>query len=269
VESGHQALSFVFEGVEREKGNEMLDLLAFGPHPDDVEICCAGTLLKVKAAGGRVGVADLSAGEMGTRGTRERRAAECEAASRALGLDARSCLDLGDGRLREGLEAERAVAALIRRWRPRIVLAPWGVDDHPDHAHAARIVKNACFLAGMARVETGEPPHRPRALLSYPGRREFAPSFVVDITAFWEQRLAAARCYTSQFHDPDSPEPATAISSPDFWHYIEARAMYYGQLVGVRYGEAFHYEGTLAIADPVAHFAGPGSPVDPRQGRPA
>jgi bacillithiol biosynthesis deacetylase BshB1 len=241
-------------------------LLAIGPHPDDVEICCAGTLLKVKAAGGRVGVVDLTAGELGTRGTRERRAAECEAASRELGLDHRSCLDLGDGRLRETRENELAVAAVLRRLRPELVLAPWREDDHPDHEHAARLVKNAAFLAGMAKVETGDPPHRPRAILYYPGRREFRPSFVVDITAQWEQRRRAALCYKSQFHDPDSSEPPTAISSPDFWHYIEARAMYYGQLVGVRYGEAFWHDGVLAIGDPLRHFAGPGAPLDPRQG---
>lgn len=238
----------------------MLDLLAFGPHPDDVEICCAGTLLKVKAGGGRVGIVDLTAGEMGTRGTREIRASECRAASLELGLDHRSCLDLGDGRLRENRENERAVVCVLRALRPSVVLAPWHVDDHPDHEHAARIIRSACFLAGMARVETGQAPHKPRVLLSYPGRREFVPSFVVDISAHWEQRLRAAHCYRSQFHDPDSTEPATAISSPDFWHFIEARAVYYGQLIGVRHGEAFWHEGTLALADPVAHFAGPAGP---------
>jgi bacillithiol biosynthesis deacetylase BshB1 len=242
----------------------MLDLLAFGPHPDDVEICCAGTLLKVKAAGGRVGIVDLTAGELGTRGSREIRARECQAASRVLGLDHRSCLDLGDGRLREGSEGERAVARALRELRPRVVLAPWGVDDHPDHEHAARLIRGACFLAGMARYETGQEPHKPRALLAYPGRREFSPSFVVDIGAHWERRLEAARCYRSQFHDPDSTEPPTAISSPDFWHFIEARAMYYGQLIGVRYGEAFWYEGTLAVDNPVEHFAGPAGPLQGR-----
>ncbi len=247
----------------------MIDMLAFGPHPDDVEICCAGTLLKLKAAGARVGVVDLTAGEMGTRGTREIRAAECAAASEMLGLDHRQCLDLGDGHLREDPLAELALVRVLRELRPSIVLSPWGVDDHPDHEHAARMVRNACFRSGMARLDTGQEPHRPRALLSYPGRREFSPSFVVDIPPFWERRMEAARCYTSQFHNPDSTEPATAISSPDFWHYIQARAMYYGQLVGVRYGEAFHYEGTLCLDNPLHHFTGPDAPVDPRQGRPA
>jgi bacillithiol biosynthesis deacetylase BshB1 len=241
----------------------MLDLLAFGPHPDDVEICAAGTLLKVKARGGRVGIVDLTAGEMGTRGSREIRAAETAEATRRLGLEFRRCLDLGDGRLREGREPELAVVRVLRELRPAVVLAPWGVDDHPDHEHAARIIRNACFQSGMGKVETGQPPHRPRAILAYPGRREFTPSFVVDITPWWDERLHAARAYKSQFHDPASTEPATAISSPDFWHFIEARAMYYGQLIGTRYGEAFWTEGTLEIEDPLAHFARGGGPQLP------
>lgn len=243
----------------------MLDLLAFGPHPDDVEICCAGTLLKVRAAGGRVGIVDLTAGEMGTRGSREIRAAETAEATRRLGLDHRSCLDLGDGRLREGLENELAVVRVLRELKPDVVLTPWRVDDHPDHEHAARIVRNACFLSGMGRVETDQEPFRPRALLSYPGRREFQPSFVVDITPFWEARLHAAQAYKSQFHDPDSREPETAISSPDFWHFIQARAMYYGHLIGTRYGEAFWTEGTLEIENPLAHFSRSGGPHLPRR----
>lgn len=229
-------------------------VLAFGPHPDDVEICAAGTLIKLKAAGHRVGVVDMTAGEMGTRGSRELRASECEAASAVLGLDFRHALDLGDGQLTVSRENELAVVRLLRQYRPELVLAPWMIDDHPDHEAAARIVRNACFLSGMARIETGREYFRPPTLLFYPGRREFKPSFVVDITDQWEQRRESAMCYKSQFHDPDSSEPVTHISSPDFWHFIEARAMYYGQLVGTRYGEAFWYEGTLRIDDPLRHF---------------
>lgn len=243
----------------------MLDILAFGPHPDDVEICCAGTLLKCRSRGARVGIVDLTAGEMGTRGSREIRAAETAEATARLGLDHRSCLDLGDGRLRENRENELAVVRVLRELRPAVVLGPWHVDDHPDHEHAARIVRNACFLAGMGKLETGQPAFRPRTLLSYPGRREFTPSFVVDITPFWEARLHAAQAYRSQFHDPESREPETAISSPDFWHFIQARAMYYGQLIGARYGEAFWTEGTLEIEDPVAQFSRAGGAQLPRR----
>jgi len=130
------------------------------------------------------------------------------------------------------------------------------IDDHPDHEHAARLVRSACFLAGMARLESGETHHRPEIVLYYPGRREFTPSFVVDVSEFWAERERAAKCYRSQLHDPDSREPETKISSPDFWHFVTARAMYYGQLIGRRYGEAFHCEETLAVEDPVAHFCG-------------
>jgi N-acetylglucosamine malate deacetylase 1 len=236
--------------------NPTLKLLAFGPHPDDVEICAAGTLLKMKARGHAVGVVDLSAGEMGTRGNREIRARETAAASALLGLDLRLNLDLGDGRLNAGRENQLAVVRVLRQHRPMLVLAPWKVDDHPDHEAAAELIRSACFLSGMARIETGQPPHRPQRILYYPGRREFAPSFVVDIGEHWERRREAAWCYRSQFHDPESTEPPTAISSPDFWHFIEARAMYYGQLIGVRYGEAFFCEDTLPMEDPVAFFAG-------------
>ncbi len=233
-------------------------VLAFGPHPDDVEICAAGTLLKMKAAGHSIGIVDLTAGEMGTRGSREIRAEESRAASALLGLDFRHCLDLGDGRLEAGRDQAIELVRMIRRYRPGIVLAPWERDDHPDHEAAAQLVRKACYLSGMAKVDTAQEHFRPRSILFYPGRREFTPSFVVDITAQWEVRRKAAMCYKSQFYNPESTEPLTPISSPDFWHFIEARAMYYGQLIGKRYGEAFWHEGMLEIADPLQHFAGEG-----------
>jgi len=233
-----------------------IPLLAFGPHPDDVEICCAGTLLKLKARGHRVGIVDLTAGESGTRGSREIRARETAAASAVLGLDLRLNLDLGDGRLENSLGNRLAVVRALREHRPALVLAPWREDDHPDHEAAAELVRHACFLSGMAKVDTGQPPHRPQRILFYPGRREFRPSFVVDIGEHWERRREAALCYRSQFHDPESDEPPTAISSPDFWHFIEARAMHYGQRIGARYGEAFWCEDTLPVDDPLTFFAG-------------
>ena len=226
-----------------------LDLLAFGPHPDDVEICCSGTLLKTRAQGYRVGIVDLTAGEMGTRGSREIRAAEAEAATRVLGLDYRECLDLGDGRLRDTYENQLAVVRVLRACRPRLVLIPWKVDDHPDHEHAALIIKAACFMSGMARLDTGQVHHRPARLLYYAARREFHPSLVVDVAEYWPQREEAARCYRSQLYDPQSTEPQTKIASPDFWHHITGRAMYYGQLIGARYGEAFFCEDVLPVED--------------------
>ncbi len=229
-------------------------IIAFGPHPDDVEICASGTLLKMKAAGAWVGIVDLTAGEMGTRGSREIRAEESSEATRRLGLDHRSCLDLGDSVLQCTRENELAVVRVLREHRPDLVLAPWGVDDHPDHEAAARLIRSACFLSGMAKIDTGQPAHRPKTILSYPGRREFTPSFVVDITNQWEKRMHAAKAYASQFYNPSSKEASTPISSPDFWHFIEARAMYYGQLIGSRYGEAFHFEGTIPIQNPLEHF---------------
>jgi N-acetylglucosamine malate deacetylase 1 len=229
-------------------------LLAIGPHPDDVEICCSGTVLKMKDAGAWVGIVDLTAGEMGTRGSREIRARECHEASQMLGLDHRECLDLGDSNLQVNRENEFALVRVLRALKPDLLLVPWGIDDHPDHEAAAKLIRSASFLSGMTKIETGQEAHRPQAILSYPGRREFAPSFIVDISQQWDRRMEAARLYQSQFYNPDSTEAPTPISSPDFWHFIEARAMYYGQLIGVRYGEAFHYEGTLEVQNPLGHF---------------
>jgi bacillithiol biosynthesis deacetylase BshB1 len=234
--------------------NEPVDIIGFGPHPDDVEIAASGTLLKMKALGYRIGIIDFTAGEMGTRGSREIRAAETAEASRVLGLDLRENLDLGDGRLNDGPENQRVVVQALRRWRPRLVLSTWTQDHHPDHEAAARLLKASVFLSGMARYDTGQPPWRPGAILYYPARQEFEPSFVVDVSEHWTRRTQAAHCYRSQLHDPDSTEPATQISSPDFWHWVTARATYYGHLIGARYGEAFRIERTLEVADPLAQF---------------
>lgn len=234
--------------------NDTVDIIGFGPHPDDVEISACGTLLRMKAEGYRIGIIDLTAGEMGTRGTREIRAAETAEASRVLGLDLRANLDLGDGRLEDTPDTRRAVVEALRRWRPRVVLSCWKEDHHPDHEAGARLLHSAVFLSGMARYDTGQEPWRPGAILYYPARCEFSPSFVVDVTPFWEQRTRAAHCYRSQLHDPGSTEPRTQISSPDFWHWITARATYYGHLIGVRYGEAFRIERVLEVKDPVDQF---------------
>ncbi len=233
-----------------------IDLLAFGPHPDDVEISAAGTLIRMKEAGHRIGICDLTGGEMGTRGSREIRAAEAQAASRVLGLDYRCNLDLGDGRLLDTPDNRLKVLDVIRACRPRVILNAWHHDDHPDHEAGSRLVKAAHFMAGMSRVETEHAAWRAGALLYYPARQEFRPSFVVDISAQWERRREAAMCYKSQFHDPQSTERKTQISSPDFWNWVEGRAMYYGQLIGASHGEAFFVEKTLAVADPVALFGG-------------
>lgn len=234
--------------------SDTVDIIGFGPHPDDVEIAASGTLLRMKELGYSIGIIDFTAGEMGTRGTREIRARETAEASRVLGLDLRANLDLGDGRLAENPDTQRIVVEALRRHRPRVVLSTWKVDHHPDHETAARLLKSAVFLSGMSRYDTGQEPWKPGAILYYPARQEFTPSFVVDVTAQWAVREQAACCYRSQLHDPDSTEPATQISGPDFWHWVTARAMYYGHLIGVRYGEAFLVERTLEVTDPVADF---------------
>lgn len=215
------------------------ELVAFVAHPDDAELNCGGTLALAAARGQRVAVVDLTRGELGTRGTPERRAEEAALAARALGLSARINLGLPDGHLHDTDEARRAVVDILRRLRPTVVIAPPLEDHHPDHAAAGRILANSVYLAGVARYAPGLEPWRPHALLHYLGSRAGVPRLVVDVTPAHEARRAAILCYRSQFHDPDSKEPATRISHPQFLEAIEGTSRRYGALIGVPFGEAF------------------------------
>ena len=179
-----------------------IDLLAFGPHPDDAEIGAGGTLLRAAEAGAKTGVVTLTRGEMGSRGGPAERAAEFDAAAAGLGLAHHAMLDLPDGRLTSDERSREAVARVLRDLRPSVVLAPYWEDRHPDHLAASRIVQDAVFLAGLARYDTGQAPHRPGEIVYYMVSWEFEPSFVVDVSAQFERKLAALRCYGSQ-----SPQP--------------------------------------------------------------
>ena len=245
-----------------------VDVLAIGAHPDDVELGCGATLARLARSGRRVGIVHLTGGEAGSRGTREERRAEAEGAAAALGAEALEILDLGDGALRTGPAEEDLLIALLRRLRPELVFAPTPVEDrHPDHARAHRLVADACFYAGLARRGAGEP-HRPAAVFAYMQHDPFVPSFVVDVTASWEAKLAALACYRSQLYQPaaaprtapdaaadaaSAPAPAlppTRVASREFRQAVEGRARHYGQLVGVELGEPFFARGPLAIGDP-------------------
>lgn len=244
-----------------------LEVLAFGPHPDDVELFCGGLLARMAGLGYRTGIIDLTRGEKSSRGTPETRAAETEAASRVLGLSVRENLGLPDGWINpwagfEAPEAERArtapvarVVEVLRRLRPELVLVPWQQERHPDHEATSALVTRALFFASVRKFETEPPsaPFTPRQVLYYPMRHLAEPSFVVDVTAAFEQKMAAIRCYASQV-EPRADGPQTLVGSPLSLTSLEARDRFYGARIGVSHGEPYVLRETLGLSDPLDHF---------------
>jgi len=226
-----------------------VDVLAVGAHPDDVELGCGGLLHKLAQAGKRVGILDLTRGEMSTRGTPEIRAVEAANAAAILGVAERANAGLPDGGVANTPEQRLAVIGHLRRFRPKVLLTLMTPDRHPDHAAAHALATDANYLSGLARVDTGSPPHRaPHALFFHP-YIDFAgsPAFVADVSANFGAKLASIRAHASQFHNPDSREPETFISSKAFWDGIEVRARYWGGRIGVLYGESFHADGPMPL----------------------
>jgi len=238
-----------------EKG---LDVLAFAPHQDDAEVGCGGIIVRLRTLGYAVGIADMTASEMGTRGNSESRLAECSAAARVMGIDYRINLGLPDGNMQATAEADDAVIRAIRATRPSLVLAPYPEDRHPDHAAAGRIVPAAAFRAGLRKWDTGQAHHRPLAIGYYMLHDTFVPSLVVDVTEQWAVKMEALRCYRTQFAVPGAPEDEepTYISTPEFLHRLEARALYFGSKIATRYGEPLYTRETLRIDDPMTLVTG-------------
>ena len=233
-----------------------VDVLFVSAHPDDTELSAGGTLAKFVKDGLRVGMVDLTRGEMGTRGTPQTRKKEAAAAARILGAAFRELLDFGDGNLQTGREQELEIIEVVRRTRPRLIVAPYPDERHPDHARTGRIVTEASFYAGLRALDTGLPAHRPQAVIYYLQNYMFTPSFVVDVTKTWKTKTRAMLAYKSQFHDPKSKEPQTYISSPRFLDMIEARGKHFGALIGAPYGEAFVTKQPPKIDDVVAAYSG-------------
>ena len=234
-----------------------LDVIAFGAHPDDVEIGCGGTIIKLEALGYTTGVVALTRGEMGTRGSAEIRAREFAAAARVLGVSVHKTLDMPDGRVEPNWENKVKVIREIRAHQPRVVFAPYWVARHPDHEAASRIVRESSYLSGLKKLDTGQEAHRPFKVLFYQSSFEFSPSFVADISSSHEKKLEAIRCYESQFFSPNKAEHGTdetLISRPDFIERIETRDRQYGTYVGVKFGEPFLSREALRIDDPVGFF---------------
>jgi bacillithiol biosynthesis deacetylase BshB1 len=236
-----------------------LDVLAVFSHPDDAELTVAGTLLKLKALGYRTGVADMTRGEMGTRGTPEIRAKEALDAARVLGLDARVNLGLPDGHLALNEESKLAVVRLLRKHRPQVLLTSHWDDPHPDHAATAHIVREAARLATMRRFDkdTGFEATKMPAIAHSVYSRLVVPSFIVDVSEFAEKKMEAIRAYASQFYLADSKEPETRIAQKGFLKQIQDRARYYGSLIGVEDGEPFYVREALNAEDPVALLTRP------------
>ncbi|MEI7734604.1 MAG: bacillithiol biosynthesis deacetylase BshB1 [Ferruginibacter sp.] len=227
-----------------------LDILAFGVHPDDVELSCAGVLLIEKLNGKTTGIIDLTRGELGTRGTAETRMLEAEAAAKILQVDVRQNLGMADGFFQNDETHQKQIITALRQYQPEIVLCNAPSDRHPDHGRSATLVSDAAFLSGLKKIETflngvSQQAWRPKYVFNYIQDKFLQPDFVIDITAVFDQKLEAIKAYGTQFYaqaaaaNSESKEPQTYISTPDFLDSVIYRHKWYGKMVGVKYAEGF------------------------------
>ena len=230
-----------------------VDVLAIAAHRDDVELTCGGTLLRAAELGRRTGVVDLTQGVMGTRGSAQLRAAEAERAAAVLGLSARENLALPDAGIVNTPETRAALARVIRRLRPQVVIAPSPWARHPDHRVAAELVRDACFVAGLAKVAPEVPKHRPRKVVHCITYREDAvkPTFVVDVSGVFERKMEAIRCYASQFDEAIQAGEVYPNGEP-LYDVVRHQAAHYGSLIRARYGEPFLTHETMRVDDVAA-----------------
>jgi len=229
-----------------------LDILAFGAHPDDVELGCGATIAKEISLGKKVGIIDLTQGELGTRGSVEIRYNEAAEAARILGIHARENLRFRDGFFVNDEQHQLEVIKMIRKYRPEIVLCNAIDDRHIDHGKGSKLVSDACFLSGLRRIETSidgveQEAWRPKLVYHYIQWKDIKPDFVVDVSDFMEQKLDAVMAYSSQFFDPNSNEPTSPIATKNFTESIEYRAKDLGRLIFVDYAEGFTVERYVAV----------------------
>lgn len=229
-----------------------LDILAFGAHPDDVELGCSGTIAKEISLGKKVGIIDLTRGELGTRGSVEIRNQEAAAAAKILGVSVRENLDMRDGFFINDEAHQLKIIKILRKYKPEIVLCNAIDDRHIDHGKGSKLVSDACFLSGLMKIETeldGEKQEawRPKLVYHYIQWKNIIPDFVVDITGFNDKRVNSILAYTSQFYDPSSNEPETLITSKNFLESLNYRARDFGRLIGTDYAEGFTVERCLAV----------------------
>lgn len=229
-------------------------LLAFGAHPDDVEISAGGTIAKHIALGKTVALVDLTRGELGTRGTAETRDLEAAHAASVLGIHQRINLNLGDGFFEHNEENLLSIVRCLRHFRPEIVLANAIHDRHPDHGKGAKLVSDACFLAGLPKIQTAwngenQAAWRPKNLFHYIQDRHITPDFAIDVTDFYSKKFEALMCYKTQFYDPSSTEPDTPISGINFFDYLESRMRTTGRELQVDYAEGFTVSRLVGVND--------------------
>lgn len=230
-----------------------VDILAIAAHRDDVELSCSGTLIKARSLGRTTAVIDLTAGELGTRGSAQTRAAEASKAAEVMGLSARENLGLPDAGIVNTPETRQLLAMAIRRFRPSVVIAPALGGRHPDHHVSAQLIRDACFIAGLAKIDPGTPAHRPRKIIhAVTHREDFSkPTFVVDITDEFERKLDAIRCYASQFDGVTQAGEVYPNGDP-LYDVVRHHAAHYGTMIRCRYGEAYYTTETMRFDDVAA-----------------
>lgn len=231
-----------------------LDILAIGVHPDDVELSCAGTLLKHISLGKKVGILDLTAGELGTRGSGELRLIEGAEAAKILGISIRDNMGMADGFFRNDEEHQLKIIKKIRQYQPEIVLCNAVSDRHPDHGRATQLVSEACFYSGLRKIGTRlndeiQPCWRPKAVYHYVQDKQLKPDFVVDVTDFVEKKMEAIRAFKSQFYNPESTEPESPISVKNFLEVVTSKMSVFGRDAGFTYAEGFTVERTIGITN--------------------
>jgi bacillithiol biosynthesis deacetylase BshB1 len=230
-----------------------IDILAFGSHPDDVELSCAGVLLVEKNNGKKIGIIDLTQGELGTRGTAETRKMEAANSAQILQLDIRENLEMADGFFVNDKENQLRIIQILRKYQPEIIFTNAPHDRHPDHGKGAKLVSDAAFLSGLRKIETkdknglSQEPWRPKYVLQYIQDRFIQPNFVIDVTEVFEQKLESIKAFGTQFHNPNLNEPQTYISTPDFLDSVIYRAKMMGRMIGVKYGEGFLSEKMIGL----------------------
>ena len=230
-----------------------LDILVLAAHPDDAELGCGATIAKHVQMGKKVGIIDLTKGELGTRGTVEIRAKEAADAAKILGIAVRENLGLPDGYFSNTPDAPRAIIEVVRKYQPKIVLANAIQDRHPDHAKAADLIYDACFLSGLKQIKTNDRAGeeqiawRPHVVYHYIQSQLMVPDFVVDVSDAWEIKMQAVRAFKSQFFDPNNTAPQTYISNPQFMQMIESRGIEFGHAIGVRYAEGFTVRNFIGV----------------------
>ncbi|NDA61148.1 MAG: bacillithiol biosynthesis deacetylase BshB1 [Chitinophagia bacterium] len=229
-----------------------LDILAFGVHPDDVELGCSGTLLMAIAEGKRVGIVDLTRGELGTRGSAEIRLQEAAKSAEIMQVAVRENLSMADGFFANDEAHQRKVITAIRRFRPEVILANAPEDRHPDHGRSAKLVSDAAFLSGLRKIETHwegalQEAWRPPYVFHYIQDRFIQPSFVMDISPVWDKKMEAILAYGTQFNSTGGNEPTTYISTPQFLETVKARAMMLGKRIGVSFAEGYISEKIIGL----------------------